>query len=170
MRKMSVVVLGLILLALVSTALRAQEAAKKQAMPTMAMPAADGEKLGSYIMKENLYTNWKLFPGTTKMYKGGEPHGSLLTTYVNEVALDSITKKKEFAEGSIIVKENYTPDKKLVALTTMYKVKGFNPQVGDWFWLSTAPDGKVQASGKIDACIQCHIKAKMDYVFTKIPK
>ena len=45
--------------------------------------------------------------------------------------------------------------------------RAFNPQVGDWFWLSIAPDGKVQASGKVDACIQCHIKAKMDYVFTK---
>ena len=42
--------------------------------------------------------------------------------------------------------------------------------VADWFWLSTAPDGKMQASGKVDACIQCHTKAKMDYVFTKIPK
>jgi len=137
----------------------------------MAMPTADGEKLSQYIMEGSPYTKWKLFPGTTKLYKGTEPHGVLLTTYVNDVAMDSIKKKKVLAEGSIIVKENYMPDKKLAALTVMYKVKGFNPEAGDWFWLKAMPDGKVDGSGKMNMCIQCHTEAAAaDFLFTKMPK
>ena len=30
-------------------------------------------------------------------------------------------------DSSIIVKENYTADKKFVALSVMYKIKGYNP-------------------------------------------
>ncbi len=135
------------------------------------MPAAKGEQLSRHILKDSPYTEWSLFPGTKKLYKGTEPHGALLTTYVNDVALDSIKKKKAFGEGSIIVKENYMPDKKLAALTVMYKVKSFNPEAGDWFWLKTTPDGRVEDSGKMAMCIACHAKVKAkDYVFTKMPK
>ena len=62
-------------------------------------------------------------------------------------------------------KENYTADKKLAALTVMYKVKGYNPQAGDWFWAKYLPDGKIAAEGRVDACIQCHSMAKAnDYI------
>ncbi len=33
--------------------------------------------------------------------------------------------------GAIVVKENYMPDKKLAAITVMYKVAGYNPEVGN---------------------------------------
>jgi hypothetical protein len=70
-------------------------------------------------------------------------------------------------DGAIIVKENYSADKKLGALTVMYKVKGYNPQAGDWFWVKYLPDGKVAVEGKVDACINCHASAKAnDYVGT----
>lgn len=140
-----------------------------------AMPAADGEKLLQYLTKEKPYTAWKLWPGKGKLYKGTEPHGALLTTYVNDVALKSIKARKGMKDGSIIVKENYMPDKKLAAITVMYKVKGYNPEVGDWFWMKYAPDGKIETSGKtgmIDMCTGCHTKVKdNDYLFTgKIKK
>jgi hypothetical protein len=32
---------------------------------------------------------------------------------------------------AIVVKENYKSDKKLAAITVMYKVLGFNPEAGD---------------------------------------
>jgi len=135
-----------------------------------AMPAADGEKLLQYLTKEKPYTEWQLWPGKGKLYKGTEPHGALLTTYVNDVALKSIKAQKGMKDGSIVVKENYMPDKKLAAITVMYKVKGYNPEVGDWFWMKFAPDGKIEASGKsgmIDMCIGCHGPAKgNDYLFT----
>lgn len=135
-----------------------------------AMPGADAEKLHQYLTKEKPYTAWNLWPGKGKLYQGTEPHGALLTTYVNDVALKSIKAQKGMADGAIIVKENYMPDKMLAAITVMYKVKGYNPEGGDWFWLKFAPDGKIEVSGKsgmADMCIGCHAKAKgNDYLFT----
>lgn len=131
------------------------------------MPAADAEKLHSYLTKEKPYTKWKLWPGKGKLYKGTEPHGALLTTYVNDAALKSIKAKKGLKDGSIIVKENYMPDKMLGAVTVMYKIKGYNPEAGDIFWMKYLPDGKIAASGKVDMCIGCHTKAMgNDYLFT----
>lgn len=170
MKRLCLVVFSLMLVLAAGALVNAQEAAKPT-KPAMAMPAADGEKLSQYIMQDSPYTKWELFPGTKRMYKGTEPHGALLTTYVNSVAMNSIKKKEGYAEGSIIVKENYSPDKKLAALTVMYKVKGYSPEDGDWFWLRSAPDGKVGTAGKVDGCIKCHAKAKAtDYVFSKTPK
>lgn len=74
------------------------------------------------------------------------------------------------ADGSIIVKENYTLDKKLAALTVMYKMNKYNPDDGDWFWLKSSSEGKIEASGKVDSCIACHGKrAQNDYIFTEPP-
>lgn len=56
---------------------------------------------------------------------------------------------------------------KFVALSVMYKIKGYNPEGGDWFWVKYSPDGKVEASGKVKGCIDCHSKQKdNDYIFT----
>jgi len=130
-------------------------------------PGPDAKNLNEYIVKYNPYRTWPLWPGKGKLYKGTEPHGALLTTFVNDAAYRSIKKKKGMAEGSIIVKENYTADKKFDALTVMYKIKDYNPEAGDWFWVKYAPDGKALASGKAEACINCHAKKKdNDYIFT----
>ncbi len=49
----------------------------------------------------------------------------------------------------------------------MYKVKGFNPEAGDWFWAKYTPDGQVQAAGKAEMCIKCHgAKKENDYFMT----
>ena len=72
-------------------------------------------------------------------------------------------------EGAIIVKENYGKDQKtLMAITPMYRVKGYNPEGGDWFWGKYGPDGKIMASGKPKGCIQCHAAKKdNDWLFTE---
>jgi hypothetical protein len=130
------------------------------------LPDADAGKLYEYITKYHNYTSWELWPGKGRFYKGTEPHGALLTTYVNSKAYFSIGKGK-MDDASIIVKENYTQDKKLAALTVMYKIKGFNPAAGDWFWAKYGPFGKVEISGKADMCIGCHGKNKdNDYIMT----
>lgn len=86
---------------------------------------------------------------------------------MNDTASHSIKKRKGMADGSIIVKGNCTADKRFVALSVMYKIKGYNPEAGDWFWVKYAPDGKVEASGKVKGCIDCHSKKKdNDYIFT----
>ena len=136
-----------------------------------ALPAATGKDLWDYLTKVKYQKSFTLWPGKGKLYKGTEPHGALLTTYVNKPALAAIKGKKgTMPADAIIVKENYMPDKKLAAITVMYKVAGYNPEVGDWFWAKYTPDGKIEAEGKsgmANMCIGCHGKAKgNDFLFT----
>ena len=112
------------------------------------MPGPNAEKLNEHIVRYDPYIAWELWPRKGKLYKGTEPHGALLTTFVNNTAHFSIKKKKGMEDGSIIVKENYTADKKFVALSVMYKIKGYNPAAGDWFWAKYNPDGTVAAAGR----------------------
>jgi len=130
-------------------------------------PAADGKALWDFIQKEK-YQSWKMWPGTEPQYKGPEPHGAFLTTYVNQIAFDSIKAKKgKFADGSMIVQDNFDKNKKLKHVDVMYKVKGYNPKAGDWFWVQFKANGKVDQEGKIDECIKCHEAQKSnDYVYT----
>jgi hypothetical protein len=133
----------------------------------IAEPGPDAEKLSTYIIRYKPYTAWQLWPGKGRLYPGREPHGSLLTTFVNETAYYSIRDKKGMADGSIIAKENYAADRKFVALTVMYKIRGYDPESGDWFWAKYALDGKVIASGKVEACTKCHGEKKdNDFIWT----
>jgi hypothetical protein len=130
-------------------------------------PAADGKALWDFIQKEK-HQNWKMWPGTEPQYKGPEPHGAFLTTYVNQTAFDSIKAKKgKFADGAMIVQDNFDKNKKLKHVDVMYKVKGYNPTGGDWFWAQFKASGKLDQEGKIDECIKCHEAQKTnDYVYT----
>lgn len=122
---------------------------------------ADGKSVFDFITKEN-YKNWKKWPGTGEMYprsteKPSEPHGAFLTTYVNDDTYAAIEGKKGILpEESIIVKENYDADKKLAAITVMYKEKGYDPAHNDWFWAKYQPNGTIDAEGKVEGCIDCH--------------
>ncbi len=128
-----------------------------------------GEDFLSYITEVKPYKEWDLWPGTEKMYEGTEPHGVLLTTYVNKQALKGIEQgmlEQGMPDGSIIVKENYSADKELINVTSMYKRKGYNPEAGDWFWIVHTPDKEVDNAGKIGMCISCHSQMEhRDYLF-----
>lgn len=150
-----------------------EEAAQVAAAETpSAMPEASGAALWAYLQGSDYRSNWPLWPGKSEKYEGTEPHGMLLTTYVNDLGHDAITSAAGAMPASaIIVKENYMPDGTLAAITTMYKVEGYNPEVGDWHWVKFLPDGSVDADGmaqgKVEMCIGCHgAKADNDYVFT----
>lgn len=131
-------------------------------------PAANGKAVYEYITKAKPYQSWALFPGKDKFYKGAHPHGALLTTYVSEGALDAINNKSGlFPVGSFIVKENYMPNKKLGAVTVMYRVDGYNADAGDWFWAKYNADGSIAKEGKVAGCIGCHAAViNNDWVFT----
>ena len=141
---------------------------KTQPKKGASMPGASGAALRDYLQKQDYQKNWKMWPGLGAFYPGQSPHGALLTTYVNNVALKAIRGKKgKLPNGSIVAKENYSADKKYLALTVMYKIKGYDPQAGDWFWTKYAPDGKVQGEGKIGGCINCHKRKKSnDFIFS----
>ena len=135
-----------------------------------AMPGADAGELWSFITETSPYNEWAFWPDYEGYQPGNSPHGAILRVYVDEHGIMNIADKMKSSmdNGVIIVKENFMPDTTLAALTVMYKVKGFNPEVGDWFWAKYDPDGTVVASGTPAGCIGCHggKAAGNDYLFT----
>lgn len=114
------------------------------------------------------YRQWPLWPGKGELYPGAEPHGMLLTTHLNALAHDALTgRASAMPPGAVIVKENYTPDSTLAAITIMYKAPGYAPDHGDWFWMKRGADGAVEASGRVQSCIECHgSRMDNDYIQT----
>lgn len=163
---------------------------KKEAMPKKEVSKMSMEEvskvekmageLWSKMQYENYRENWEMWPGKEAFYKGKEPHGVLLTTFVNDAvykAIENKDKDGKMPPGAIIIKENYMPDKTLGAITVMHKIEGFNPEANDWFWVKFGPDGKVMTmemggmtmklAGKVPGCIDCHgVQSRNDYVFT----
>ncbi|WP_167512442.1 cytochrome P460 family protein [Oceanidesulfovibrio marinus] len=132
------------------------------------MPPADGPALYNYLTKQDPYEQWELWPGTHAMQEGSRAHGEFVNIYVNKLALESIQAgQMPVQEGSIVLKENFDPSKTLTAVTLMYKKAGFDPDNGDWFYLSYAPDGTIQAEGKVGDCMDCHARvANKDWLFS----
>ncbi len=131
------------------------------------LPGPDASKLYEYITKYKPYTSWELWPGRGKLYKGTQPHGVFLTTYLNDAGMAGLKKGKPLPDGTIIAKENYGADKNFSALTVMYKIKGYNPGAADWFWAKYDAAGNVLLSGRAEPCIRCHEQKKdNDYIFT----
>lgn len=133
------------------------------------MPKADGDKLWTYITETSSYLGWGFWPGHTELYEGKSPHGAYLRLYANPIALKAAREGKSMPDGAIIVKENYGKDRKtLMAITPMYKVKGYNPDGGDWFWAKYGPGGNIMKAGKPKGCVSCHrVKQKSDWLFTQ---
>lgn len=132
------------------------------------LPNADANAVYEYITQTDPYQNWPLYPGKGKLYQGRHPHGAFLTTYVSAAAEASIKDKAGMLpNGALVVKENYTPEKTLAAITVMYRVTGYNADAGDWFWAKYKADGSVEKSGKVAGCIGCHTTAiDNDWLFT----
>lgn len=131
-------------------------------------PAPTSAAVWEHLQEENYDQTWDLWPGTDELYVGSEPHGMLLSTYVNDAARQAISAKTgTMPEGAIVVKENYMPDTTFDAITVMYKVDGYNPENSDWFWLKVSPTGVVDAEGRVEGCQNCHsAAADNDFLFT----
>jgi hypothetical protein len=134
-------------------------------------PEPTGEAVWAHLEQES-YRNWELWPGTSERYPGSEPHGMLLTTYVNDIARDALTRgATPLPDGAIIVKENYMPDGSYDAATVMVKRQGYNPEHNDWFWAKYGPDGAVDEAGRIEMCQACHgANRQQDYLLTPLPQ
>ncbi len=135
---------------------------------SMRPPEATGTALWSHMHKAGYTRNWPMWPGKRALYQGQEPHGALLTTYVNHRALAAIDGKHgAMPEGAIVIKENYMPGRQLAAITVMYKVRNYNPEAGDWYWVKYKPDGAIEGEGKLPMCISCHsAREDNDYIYT----
>ena len=135
-----------------------------------AMPGADAGELWTFITETSPYTEWAFWPDYESYQPGNSPHGAILRVFVDDHGIMNIADemKSSMDNGVVIVKENFMPDTTLAAITVMYKVDGFNPEVGDWFWAKYSPDGTVAAAGTPAGCIGCHggKVANNDYIFT----
>jgi hypothetical protein len=133
------------------------------------LPGADAAELWQYMTRTNPYTGWGYWPGKVGVYEGTRPHGAKLVLYANAPALKAAREGRPMPYGAIVVKENYGPDgKQLMAVTPMYRVEGYNPEAGDWFWAKYDGAGKALKSGKVDGCINCHrARAAENWIFAE---
>jgi hypothetical protein len=139
----------------------------RRVQQTAEMPPTDAQALWQYLTVTNPYTKWEQWPGKEGMYPGQSPHGAYLKLYANPVAIQAVRRAEgqsiSMPDGAILVKENYGEDRQaLMAITPMYRVRGYNPSGGDWFWAKYGPDGKVDVAGKAEGCINCHHAAPGD--------
>ena len=136
------------------------------------LPDTTSVSVLAYLEEVDYQNNedWNLWPGLGEKYTGQEPHGMLLTTYLNPLAYDALTGKKgSMPNDAIIVKENYTPEGEFAANTVMYKKSGYNPEHNDWFWLKVLADGTVANEGMVPGCQACHglpERKANDYIIT----
>jgi len=121
-------------------------------------PPADADALWTFITEVDPYDGWGWWPGGAGLRPGESPHGKFVAVYANGPALSAARGGMDvMPDRAIIVKENYAEDgKTLVAVTPMYRLKGYNPEGGDWFWVKYGPNGDVAAEGKVKGCISCH--------------
>ena len=128
------------------------------------MPGANVQDVWNYITKVSPYHNWGAWPDHQGMQAGRAPHGPFNKVYVNETALKAVNAPP-LPYGSIVVKESYSREQKLVAITVMYKVMDYNPKDGNWFWAKYAVNGEPELYGKPGGCIACHgTRARNDFV------
>lgn len=123
------------------------------------------------------YTAWSPYPGMAGWQAGERPHGTALKYYVNPIVAGD---PENPGNGSIIVVENYgTEGGPLMTVSVMKKVRGYDPDSADWFWVKYGPDGTVMRNlegitlagrvgvGMSDGCITCHRQAGGgDYLFS----
>lgn len=150
----------------------AAAAREGDARTRQASPDTTASGLWSYLQEVDYRDEWNYYPGKGELYEGQEPHGMLLTTYVNGPARRAVRDSAgRLPDGAVVVKENYRPDSTLAAITVMYKERGYDPEHSDWYWVKYLPDGSVdregEAAGRVPGCIQCHGgKADNDYIMT----
>ncbi|PKY10964.1 hypothetical protein B1757_06930 [Acidithiobacillus marinus] len=81
-----------------------------------------------------------------------------------------ILKVTRYADGSLVVKENFNVNKQLVGITAMLKAANFDPTDRNWVMASYNPAGKVLSFGKVGSCIACHVLVRhQDLVFAPPP-
>ena len=176
-RRTPVVVLGasILLVACSRAESSDNESTESPMSAAAAQPDTTGSAMWAYIQEVAYRSNWQLWPDKGELYTGQEPHGMLLTTYVNDAALGAVTTQAgSMPDGAIIIKENYMPDSTLAAVTVMYKRSGYNAEHNDWFFTKHLPSGELDQApngmpleGRLPGCQACHgaVRAN-DYIFT----
>ena len=77
--------------------------------------------------------------------------------------------KKNFGGEDVSVEKVWANGRQyLKAVTVMFQREaGYDPGNDNWFWVKYAPDGSLQAFGKVEGCISCHSEAPgNDYIYS----
>ena len=128
------------------------------------MPGADVDAFWSYITETSPYTQWAFFEDHQDMQPGRAPHGPFHKIFVNDITQNA--EGAPLPAGAMVVKESYDEQKKMTAITVMYKIDGYNPDGGDWWWARYSTDGKGGPAGKLGMCLGCHqAKKANDFIF-----
>lgn len=141
-------------------------------LPAPSAEAQSGTRVGKQAhydvlwpwLQRNNYQRWNGSDGRAPDFQKGEsPHGALIKTYVSP---HTATNLEDLPNGSVVVKENYSPDKELMAITVMHRSKGYDPKHGDWYYAKYMPNGQIDKTppemksmpiaGKFMMCTQCH--------------
>ncbi len=101
------------------------------------MPSADPAAIWTYISKTSSYHQWQNWPDPQGIQQGRSLHGILHHVFVNQAELS--LAKPPVSSGIMIVKDNFNKRQKLKAITVTYKLEGYNPAAGDWFWVKFSP-------------------------------
>ncbi len=134
------------------------------------VPPPEGKALWEHISQVDPYQKWEHLPGYEDgITRAKSPHSRFVELFVNRIGLEAYKAGQPLPNGTIMVKVNYGTDKeKIVSVTPMYKVDGYNPEAGDWFWCIYTPGGKVHQEGKVFGCLNCHKKAKStNFVYSR---
>lgn len=105
-----------------------------------AAPAKLAAELWGLIHTEEYKEHWKMMPGKKAFAEAGD--GKLVTTYVNDTALNAIEKGEVLPEGSILVTESYNLEKTLESIKVQARIPGFDEKKDDWFTVTYNPDGR----------------------------
>ena len=156
---------------------QASEAPAAAAAQSAPAPDTTGAAIWAHLQGVNYTETFHLWPDKGELYQGTQPHGALLTTYLNDVAFEALNGDGAvMPAGAMVVKENYMPDSTLAAITTMFKVPGYNADHADWFFTKHLASGELDKmpndmamEGRLPGCQNCHIaKSNNDYLFTGV--
>lgn len=126
----------------------------------LTMPKPEAEAVWKHISQENPFTEWTVWEdGKGLITKNNNAsYSPNHRVYLNKQTLSEEKTRIPLPNESILVSYIKSPSGEPKAITVMYKVKGYNPAAGDWFWAKYSLTGEVQDAGKTQRCISCHAR------------
>lgn len=123
------------------------------------------------VKKDAAYNTWDKITSDRPLEGVENPHGTTSKTYANKVAADD---SKSLPNGSVLVREDYDANRKRQSISVLYRVKDYDKDHGNWYWIKYLENGTVARgaddkpiAGKVGSCIECHGKAGgKDFVFS----
>lgn len=125
------------------------------------------------------HEKWKQHPKFAGLQKSTDnTHGTFVKVWFNDKAASVFGNLKgEFPDGSLIVKRGFKGEKgtEMVKFVTVFqKVKGLDPENGDWFTVRVwdndiSPLSSYRKEDRATDCMNCHSTAKEKFDWVRFP-